>query len=175
MSKRAALPLGVIVATFFMPMAQSCDHTVSPLTYIRESDVAGAFWIAPTFVAAAVLAAAVLWRSLAKSVLALLATGLLVATLPFFAVLFAKEHASVLVALYALAFASSLWLIRRAFRNKQLERLSALLDAYAAAALPLAFTITELGRYYGAYIFLVAYVAFAAQRVFVFLRTRQRA
>jgi len=79
------VPLVVVAGTFFLPMAQACDHGVSPLKYIAEDhDALATIWIAPTFAVAAVLAIAVMrsWRAKAKNALAFAVMGAFALTLP---------------------------------------------------------------------------------------------
>ena len=166
-TRRTALPLALVVATFFLPMADSCHRAVSPLTYVAEGGVGPALWVIPTFVTAAALAVAVLrsWRSKAKNALAFAAMGAFALTLPVLGVIFAMDGAYVMAPIYAVATLATALLMKRAKSRRGWQRLSALLDAYAVAAFPLSLTIAMLARYAGAYAFVIAYVAFATQRV----------
>ena len=168
------MPLVVVAGTFFLPMAQACDHGVSPLKYIAEDhDALATIWIAPTFAVAAVLAIAVMrsWRAKAKNALAFAVMGAFALTLPVFTVMFGLQKVHTMSTLYAVAAVGTIALLERARRKRGWERLSALLDAYAVAAFPLATTIAWLAQYSGAYIFVVAYVAFATQRALVAIQS----
>jgi hypothetical protein len=171
---RASVPLSAIALSFFLPMADTCNHVVSPFRYVREGSAGGALWVVPTFAAAAVLAVAA-WRSqrgAARTRSGLLATAALVCTLPVLAVLFLATGAHVLAALYAVAGVASIGLLGRTRRKTGHERLAAVLDAYAVAALPLATSIALIGRYWGAYVFVVAYAALASQRLWLLAARR---
>ncbi len=172
-TRRTALPLVAVVATFFLPMADSCKHAVSPLTFVAGGGVGPAIWVIPTFVTAAVLAVAVFrsWRAKAKTALAFATMGAFALTLPVLAVIFAFDGAHLMVPTYAAATLVTALLMKRAREKMGWQRLSALLDAYAAAAFPLSITIASLARYSGAYVFVIAYVAFATQRALVALQS----
>jgi hypothetical protein len=174
LTKHTSIPLGLVALTFFLPMTDTCNHAVSPLAYIRESGFASGLWIAPTFATAAILTVAVIRSAFGrapKTTAATWATTALVTSLPILAVLFAldKSWASILYALTAIASSAILF---RARTKRGWERLASLLDVFAVAALPLAAVIVDVGKYFGAYVFLAAYSAFAAQRVFVAVRAR---
>jgi hypothetical protein len=172
-TRRTALPLALVAATFFLPMADSCNHAVSPLTYVAEGGVASAIWLIPTFITAEVLAVAVFrsWRQKAKTASAFATMSAFALTLPVLGVLFAFDGARVMAPIYAVATLVTAWLMKRARAKMGWERLSALLDAYAVAAFPLSVTIAALARYSGAYVFVIAYVAFATQRALVALQS----
>jgi hypothetical protein len=179
-TRRTALPLVVVAATFFLPMTDSCNHAVSPMTYVAGGGVAPAIWVIPTFVTAVVLAAAVFrsWRAKARTALAFAAMGAFAITLPLLGALFAVDGAYVMAPIYGVASLATALLMKRARAKAGWERLSALLDAYAIAAFPLSVTIAALAKYSGAYLFVIAYVAFASQRALVALqsiRGRRRA
>lgn len=167
------MPLVAVAATFFLPMTDSCNRAVSPLTYVAGGGVGPAIWVIPTFVTAVVLAAAVFrsWRSKAKTALAFAAMGAFAITLPVLGVIFGVDGAHVMAPIYGVATLATVLLMKRARAKAGWERLSALLDAYAAAAFPLSVTIASLAKYSGAYIFVVAYVAFATQRALVALQS----
>jgi hypothetical protein len=172
-TRRTALPLVAVAATFFLPMVDSCKQAVSPLTYVAGGGVGPALWVLPTFVTAAVLAVAVFrsWRAKARTALAFAAMGAFALTLPVLGVIFGVDGAYVMAPIYGAATLATLLLLKRARAKGAWERLSALLDAYAVAAFPLAVTITALAKYAGAYAFVIAYVAFATQRGLVALQS----
>jgi hypothetical protein len=172
-TRRTALPLVAVVATFFLPMTDSCKDAVSPLTYVEGGGVGPVIWVIPTFVTAAVLAVAVFrsWRRKAKTALAFATMGAFALTLPALAVMFGVDGAYVMAPIYAVATLATALLMKRAREKMGWQRLSALLDAYAAAAFPLAITIASLAKYSGAYVFVIAYVAFATQRALVALQS----
>jgi hypothetical protein len=154
-------------------MTDSCDHAISPLTYVAESGVASAFWVVPTFVTALVLVVAVFrsWRAKAKTALAFAAMGAFALTLPVLGAIFTVDGAHVMGPIYAVATLATVLFLMRARARAGWERLSSLLDAYAAAAFPLALTIAMLAKYAGAYAFVIAYVAFATQRALVAIQS----
>jgi len=167
-TRRASIPLGLLAITFFLPMADACNEVVSPLSYIRSGNFATALWLAPTFATAAILTAAI-WRSRSgapKTAAAFVATTALVITLPVLAILFLSDSGWLQAPLYAGASVASWLLLRRARRAQPAEKLSALLDVYVVAVLPLAVAILSVAKYFGAHIFLAAYATLAAQRVF---------
>ncbi len=180
----ATMPLGVIVLTFFLPMADACQKVVSPLTYVQGGGVGGAMWVLPTFVTAVLLAVAVVRRRAARAMrdaakpqheltIALWAMTAFVATLPLLAALFAFDSSWWMAPIYALATATASVLLVRAWRRRAHERVAALLDVYAVAALPLAVAIADIGKYVGAHLFIVAYVALATQRALLALQPRR--
>lgn len=171
-TRRAALPLGLLALTFFLPMADACNEVVSPFSYIRTANFGAALWLAPTFATAAILAAAVWrsWHGQTRTSAAFLATTALVITLPVLSVLFIHDSGWLQGALYAGAALGSWRLLWRARRAEGAERLSALLDTYLVAVLPLAITIASLARYFGAHLFLAAYGTLAAQRLLALLQ-----
>ncbi len=174
LTKHASMPLALVALTFFLPMTDACDHAVSPFAYIRESGFSSGLWLAPTFATAAILTVAVLRSALhstPKTTSAYWATAALVASLPVLALLFAfdKSWLSVVYGLTAVASASLLF---RARTKRGWDLLASLLDVFAVAALPLAAVIFDVAKYFGAYVFLASYAAFATQRVFVAARAR---
>jgi hypothetical protein len=171
-TRRTALPLVVVAATFFLPMVDSCERAISPLSYVAEGPWQ-ALWVLPTFAAAFVLATAVFrsWRSKAKTAIAFAAMGAFALTLPFHGVAFGVSGALVPAIMYGVATLGTVLLLGRARAKTGWQRLSSLLDAYAVAAAPLAVTIATIGKYAGAYAFVVAYVAFATQRGLVAIQS----
>jgi hypothetical protein len=156
------MPLSLLLVTFFMPMADACNHAVSPLSYVVESGLASALWVVPTYAAAALLVVAI---SRSASRLAFYATAALTATLPILAGVFAVDGAKWMALIDLVAMLGAGWLLVRARRLASWQRLSTVLDAYAVAALPFAIAVFELGKHVGAELFYLAYVAFATQRV----------
>jgi hypothetical protein len=163
-TKRAALPLGIIAATFFLPVTDACNKAVSPFTYVRDGNLGSALWVLPTFVAAAVLVTRV--RKLAFG-----SVAALVLSLPVIAVLFAGEG-SWLSPVYGAAAVASAWLLTRALLHRDEERDARVLDAFAVAAFPLAVVIADLGKYVGGYLFMFGYAALATQRLLLARRGR---
>jgi hypothetical protein len=166
-TRRTALPLGLLAITFFLPMAQACNEVVSPLSYI--SDFTTGLWLAPTFATAAILAVAVWrsWRGAPRTASAFWATAALVFTMPIMTVLFVRSNWFE-GSMYGVAGVASLLLLLRARRAKEEEKLTALLDTYVVAVLPLATVILMAGKYFGAHLFVAAYATLVAQRLFAF-------
>jgi hypothetical protein len=165
---RASIPLGVLAVTFFLPMANACNEAVSPFSYVRSGNFGTALWLAPTFATAAILGAAI-WRSRRgdpRTASAFVATAALVITLPVLGVLFLADSAWAQASLYLGAGIASSLLLLRAKRAHAAEKLSALLDVYVVAVLPLTITIFSVAKYFGAHLFLAAYGTLAAQRIF---------
>jgi hypothetical protein len=161
-----APPLLVLAVAFFLPAATDCGKVVSPLDE-SASSLLSALWIAPTYVAAAVLVVATLvFRLVGYPTLALARVAVigLVASLAVMTVVFLWPPKPVAMAWIATTVLSAALPVRSR-RRRGWRELAALHDVYAVAALPVAVVNLLFARYVGAYAFVIAYVTFAVHRL----------
>lgn len=162
----SSLPLGIIAITLFLPVTHDCNNRVeSPLDVASKSF--GSFvWITPFFVAAAALAASIVytyWRRSSSTWMATALVAVHVISATVFAVLMLIDDKKGIP--WALASLPSLAIFTVAWWRRGLRRLSLLVDAYLVAALPLAGLIVMVSDVYGGYLFGFAFVLLILLRV----------
>ncbi len=160
----SALPLAVIAFAFFLPFTRSNERVTTPLR--EATDGPGAFFVCvPTFLSAAVLCAAIVYtfatkRAATRAALAAMGWSVLAAAWVVVMTSFDKDEAWLLFAVAAVCapFYGFAW------SSRGLRRLSLLVDAYLFASLPVAGLSAASAKYYGAYVFVGAYVLLVVLR-----------
>ena len=162
----SALPLAVIAITFFLPVMKDCDdRVVSPLDEASKS-LGSFFWIAPLFLASAVLGATIVHTYVKRrgaTWAALLFVGLHVASAAVVA-LVALGRDGDKDALWALPCVPATILYAVAPFRRGRRRLSLLVDAHLFAGLALAALVVSVSAYWGGYTFSVAFLFFVVLR-----------
>jgi hypothetical protein len=162
----SSLPLGIIAITLFLPVTHDCNNQLeSPLDSASQS--VGTFLvIAPLFIAAAALCAAIAytyWKRLSSSWVVTAIVGLHVVSSSVLAVLTLVDDKK--GAPWLLASLPSLVIFTIAWWRRGLRRLSSLVDAYVVASLPLAGLIVMVADVYGGYVFGFAFALLILFRV----------
>jgi hypothetical protein len=167
----AALPLGVIAATFTMPFTSSCSGTtISPESACRGT---ATLWIGPTFFAAALLCAALIHTALTRKYanwLTLAAGAISAACAAMLSIIAIGDVVNKPFAIvWGLPAMAAVTLFVLICKSRGSRRLGLALDTYVLSSLPFAVLATMTAERYGAYLFSTAFVVLLLSRAVAFI------